>query len=162
MLHIHRDHDKHEPRRSGGYLFTLKSFVLLVVGAGIILLWVHDPRLGVAVLGGVTALGLLAKLIELRTLACGGYHPPHAARLVDRHQALSCGTYVGRTEDFGQPGRQVAERGGTRPMIVCKTVPSERRELSRQPTLVRQWNTATQARYGHLEQRATHAPGSTV
>ena len=59
------DHAKGKPRRSDQYLLTLRSFVLLLVGAGVVLLWIHDPRWGAAVLAGVTVLGLLAKMIRL-------------------------------------------------------------------------------------------------
>lgn len=58
------DHGKNKPRRSGGYLLSLRSFVLLLVSVGVVVLAVHDPRLGVAVFGGVAMLAALAKLIK--------------------------------------------------------------------------------------------------
>ena len=61
--------------------------MLLLVGAGVVLLWVHDPRWGAAVLGGITVLAFLAKMIKLsgarraagltrRTATARDPHPP--------------------------------------------------------------------------------------
>lgn len=63
--------DEKQSRRSGQSLLTLRSFVLLLAAAGVVVLWVHNPRLGAAVLGGVTVLGLLAKFVKLQEAACG-------------------------------------------------------------------------------------------
>lgn len=65
MVPTRADHAKGKPRRSDQYLLNLKSFVLLLVGAGVVMLWVHDPRWGAAVLGGVTVLGFLTKMVKL-------------------------------------------------------------------------------------------------
>lgn len=72
MLHIRPDHSKKKPDhnkdkpcRSDGYLLTLRSFVLLLVSAGVAVLGVHDPRWGAAVLCGVTVLAYLANVIKL-------------------------------------------------------------------------------------------------
>lgn len=59
------DGNKNDSRRSGAYLLTLRTFVLLIVATGTVLLWAHNPRWGAAVLGGVTVLALLAKMISL-------------------------------------------------------------------------------------------------
>lgn len=58
------DDDGNKSRRSGSSLLPLRSFVLLLVGAGVVVLWMHDPRLGAAVLAGVTVLGFLAKVVK--------------------------------------------------------------------------------------------------
>jgi hypothetical protein len=78
MVHIDPDHGEHKPRRSDGYVLTLRSLVLLLVGAGVVLLWVHDPRWGAAVLGGVTVLTFLAKMVKL--VRAGVRLVPPAAR----------------------------------------------------------------------------------
>lgn len=63
------DDGKGKPRRSEDSLLTLRSFVLLLVGGGVVLLVAHDPRWAAAVLCGVTVLAFLAKMIKLSTLA---------------------------------------------------------------------------------------------
>jgi hypothetical protein len=50
--------------RSDQYLLTLRSFVLFLVCGGVVLLWVHNPRWGAAVLGGITALAIMARMIR--------------------------------------------------------------------------------------------------
>lgn len=83
MVPTPEDSSKKKPRRSDGSLLTLKAFVLLLVGTGVVLLGVHDPRWAGAVLCGVTVLAFLAKMINLCPLACGGSCPPHARAEVE-------------------------------------------------------------------------------
>lgn len=65
MIPAPPDDPKGKSRRSDQPLLTLRSFVLLLIGAGVVLLCARDPRLGAAVVGGITALALLAKMIKL-------------------------------------------------------------------------------------------------
>jgi hypothetical protein len=71
MVSPSSDDNEKKSRRSGQSLLTLRSFVLLLAAAGVVLLWMHSPRLGAAVLGGVTVLGFLAKFIKLQGATCG-------------------------------------------------------------------------------------------
>lgn len=72
------DDNENKSRRSGQDLLNLRSFVLLLVGAGVVLLCVHDPRWGAAVLCGITVLGFLAKMVKLRVRRAASYPPPRA------------------------------------------------------------------------------------
>lgn len=72
MVSPSSDDDEKKSRRSGQSLLTLRSFVLLLAAAGVVVLWMHNPRLGAAVLGGVTVLGFLAKFVKLcQVIRCG-------------------------------------------------------------------------------------------
>jgi hypothetical protein len=64
--------DNGKPRRPDQYLLTLRSLVLLLVGAGTVILSVRDPRWGAAVLVGVTVLGILAKMVKLQVRYAAG------------------------------------------------------------------------------------------
>jgi hypothetical protein len=56
--------DDNSPSRSDGALLTLKALVLVIIAAGVVVLWVHDSPLGAAVLAAVTVLALLARLVS--------------------------------------------------------------------------------------------------
>lgn len=56
--------DDDSPRRPDNDSLTLKALVLVIIAAGVVLLWVHDPRLGGAVTAAVTVLALLMRLVR--------------------------------------------------------------------------------------------------
>ena len=58
------DNPEDKSGRSDQYLLTLRSLVLLLVCGVVVLLWMHDPRLGAAVTGGITVLAILAKVVK--------------------------------------------------------------------------------------------------
>jgi hypothetical protein len=53
-----------EPRRPDEDFLTSKSLLLLIIGGGIVDLYVHSPRIGVAVVAAITVLSLLWKMIR--------------------------------------------------------------------------------------------------
>ncbi len=53
-----------EPRRPGEDFLTSKSLILLIIAGGIADLYIHNPRVGVAVVAAITVLALLWKMIS--------------------------------------------------------------------------------------------------
>jgi len=53
-----------EPRRPGEDFLTSKSLILLIIAGGIADLYVHSPRIGVAVVAAITVLAMLWKIIS--------------------------------------------------------------------------------------------------
>ena len=55
---------RHDPPRRGGEDFlTSKSLILLIIAGGIADLYIHNPRVGVAVVAAITVLAVLRKMI---------------------------------------------------------------------------------------------------
>jgi hypothetical protein len=72
MVSPSSDDDEKKSPRSGQSLLTLRSFVLLLAAAGVVVLWMHNPHVGAAVLGGITVLGFLAKMVKLHRYGVRG------------------------------------------------------------------------------------------
>jgi hypothetical protein len=64
MSRTENDKEYKDLRRDGDDLLTLRALVLMIIAAGIGLLWAHNPRWGAAALGAVTVLALLTKMVS--------------------------------------------------------------------------------------------------
>jgi hypothetical protein len=53
-----------EPRDPGGDFLTTKGLLLLIIAGGVVELYIHDPRVGAAVVAAITVLVFLARLIR--------------------------------------------------------------------------------------------------
>lgn len=53
-----------EPRRPDEEFLTSKALLLLIIAGGIAELYVHDPRVGMAVVAAITVLAVLWKMIS--------------------------------------------------------------------------------------------------
>jgi hypothetical protein len=53
-----------EPRDPRGDFLSTKTLLLLIIAGGVGDLYIHDPRVGVAVVAAVTVLAFLTRLIR--------------------------------------------------------------------------------------------------